>query len=388
MSLIADAQLDPAAVAACTQRLTQARAAMAAAGVQAMLLTQAADVIWVTDTHGHDCQVLLLPDQAVILSDRRYEEYLAAWGRSELWTIDLAPRTEQMQMVKDRLAAAGIDRLGIQKEHCTLATHDALKAAVDPVTVVPVNALLITDRQCKDDREVAACCAAIGVQHAALDATLDAFEHAVLAGEQWTEARFAAKLIEQMRARGAQSEAFEPIIGSRANSSVIHHVPGDTVITPGVLLVDWGAKVDNRCSDLTRTLFLGDTDDTLTGLFAVVAKAHQAAIEACQPGAPVKAPDAAARAVIEAAGYGDEFPHGVGHGLGLDVHETPFMGRKAESGELKPGMIVTIEPGIYLPGQGGVRIEDDILITDTGHRVLSADVPRDLHWSARPWPGS
>ena len=354
---------------------------MADAGLGAMLFTNSAEVIWLTGTHGHDCHVLLLAERAVLLSDRRYEEYLAPWAATGCFEVDLAPKVDQHERIKAMASEGDIDSLGYQAQAVTVAQEQALAEALSPLPLKACIGLLEPMRQCKDDLEVNACVRAIGIQHQALEATLAAFEPG------WTEARFAARLIEQMRVLGAEKESFEPIIGSGANSSVIHHVPGNTVIEPGILLVDWGARVDSRCSDLTRTLFLGASPEPLVELFAVVEAAHGAAIEACAPGVESKAIDAAARTVIDEAGYGDQFPHGVGHGLGLDVHETPFMGRKTETACLRPGMIVTIEPGIYLPGVGGVRIEDDVLITDTGHRVLSADVPRDLNWSTRAFPG-
>ena len=381
MGSIADCVLSQEVLDACEGRIEQARLSMATAEVQAMLVHTSADVVWLTSTHGHDSQVLLLPDTVVVLSDRRYEEYLAPWAASGQFQIDLSPRTDQHARMEAMLSGAGIDTLGVQSESMTMAQHQAMTKSMAPVQLKGINGLLRDLRQCKDSLEVEACVRAIGIQASALEATFEAME----AG--WTEARFAAKLIEQMRVRGAQCEAFEPIIGAGTNSSVIHHIPGDQIIEPGIVLVDWGAKVDNRCSDMTRTFFLGESPEQLVELFGIVEAAHAAAVAACAPGTPVKEIDAAARRIIDDAGYADQFPHGVGHGLGLDVHETPFMGRKGEAAQLKAGMIVTIEPGIYLPGIGGVRIEDDILITEDGHRVLSADVPRDLDWSTRTFPG-
>jgi Xaa-Pro aminopeptidase len=381
MSPIADVQLDPRLLDACASRLEAARQAMAAAQVQAMVFTNAADVIWLTGTHGHDAQVLVLPDTVFVLSDRRYEEYLAPWAASGRYQVDLSPRTDQPARLKAIASQAGIDTLGVQAESICMSTHQAMVRTMDPVQIKGIDSLLGELRQCKDALEIEACSAAIGIQASALEATFDAMEPG------WTEARFAARLIEQMRSRGAQCEAFEPIIGAGTNSSVIHHIPGQAVIKPGILLVDWGAKVDSRCSDMTRTFFLGDSPEQLVELFSIVEAAHGAAVAACAPGVPVTEIDAAARRIIDDAGYADQFPHGVGHGLGLDVHETPFMGRKGEAACLRAGMIVTIEPGIYLPGIGGVRIEDDLLITRDGHRVLSDAVPRDLEWSTRDFPG-
>lgn len=382
MSSIAEATVPADALSACAARCERVRAAMSDADVEAVLVTAPVDVVWLTGTHGHDCYALLLLDRVVLLSDRRYEEYLAAWAATGCFKVDLAPRTEQTGRINTMLADAGVSVLGIQAEAMTLAQRTTFDEAIEPVTTRPLTGLVADLRQCKDDLEIAACRRAIDVQHDALEATLDAMEPG------WTEARFAARLIEQMRVRGAQCEAFEPIIGSGSNSSVIHHVPGDTRIEPGILLVDWGARIDGRNSDLTRTLFLGEVPEPMVELFGIVEAAHNAAVAVCTPGQAATAVDAAAREVIAAAGHGGHFPHGVGHGLGLDVHERPFLGRKGEAAALVPGMIVTIEPGIYLPGKGGVRIENDVLITEHGHEVLSGHVPFDLAWSTRPFPDS
>jgi Xaa-Pro aminopeptidase len=380
MPSIAESTVPQEVLEACTARCGRVRDALANAGLEAVLITAPVDVVWLTGTHGHDCHVLLMADTAVLLSDRRYEEYLAPWDATDQFCVDLSPRPEQSDRIKALLHEAGVTSVGIQAEVVTLSQRTALDAALAPVETKELTRLVANLRQCKDDLEVTACVNAIDIQHAALEATLEAMQPG------WTEARFAARLIEQMRLRGAQCEAFEPIIGSGANSSVIHHVPSDQVIEPGVLLVDWGARVDSRNSDLTRTLFLGDAPEPLVALFGIVKAAHDAAVEACSPGVDAAAIDGAARAVIEAAGHGDHFPHGVGHGLGLDVHEQPFLGRKGAGATLQSGMIVTIEPGIYLPGVGGVRIENDVLITDSGHTVLSAHVPCDLAWSTRAFP--
>ena len=302
MSSIADATVPLDVLEACRARCDRVRSAMGDAGVQAVLVTSPVDVVWLTGTHGHDCHVLLLRDRVVLLSDRRYEEYLAAWSATGCFEVDLSPRTEQSARTKAMLENAGIEQLGIQAEAMTLAQRAAIDSALGPVATQPLTGLIAQLRLRKDDLEVASCRRAIDVQHAALEATLDAMELG------WTEARFAARLIEQMRVRGAQCEAFEPIVGAGPNSSVIHHVPGNTVIEPGILLVDWGARIDSRNSDLTRTFFLGDSPPPLVELFQIVEAAHDAAVAACQPGAKSTAVDGAARVVIDAAGHGDHFP--------------------------------------------------------------------------------
>ncbi|MCH2135834.1 MAG: Xaa-Pro peptidase family protein [Phycisphaerales bacterium] len=382
MGLIADAVVPEPLLEACALRLSSLRAGMQGKGIEALHVTNSVDVVWLTGTHGHDTSALVLPDALVLISDRRYEEYLAPWEASGRFKVELAPRTGQLEIILRTLGAASIATLGIQAGHVTLARQRALASGLEGIELEPVEGLIEELRQPKDPLEIDACSRAIDIQHQALEATLAAMEPG------WTEGRFAARLIEHMRSRGAECEAFEPIIGSGPNSSVIHHVPSDKVIEPGILLVDWGARVEGRNSDLTRTLFLGEAPAALVALFQIVQEAHDAAVAACGPCTSTVDVDAAARDIIDAAGHGDAFPHGVGHGLGLDVHESPFMGRAGGVTTLQPGMIVTVEPGIYLPGVGGVRIENDILITEDGHRNLSYDVPWSLDWATRPWPES
>ena len=163
----------------------------------------------------------------------------------------------------------------------------------------------------------------------------------------------------------------------RPRSSVIHHQTGTVTIGQGVLLVDWGAVADGYCSDMTRTFGLGGLPAKISEIYQIVLDAQLAAIEACRPGKACIEIDSIARDLITTAGYGERFGHGLGHGLGLNVHEAPYFSRHAADAILEPGMVMTVEPGIYLPGVGGVRIEDDVLITDAGCRVLT-DYPKDL----------
>ncbi len=189
------------------------------------------------------------------------------------------------------------------------------------------------------------------------------------------ELEFAARLEYEMKMRGALKSSFDPIIGAGSNSSIIHHQTGSTPIGPGHLLVDWGAMTpDGYNSDLTRTFGLGPMTDKfardLHDGAGGAARGHRGGstrTDVCRDRRGRPPP------IIRSAGYGDYFTHGLGHGLGLDVHESPYFNELQDDVVLEPGMVMTVEPGIYLPGIGGVRIEDDVLITESGSRVLS-------HW--------
>jgi Xaa-Pro aminopeptidase len=196
-----------------------------------------------------------------------------------------------------------------------------------------------------------------------------------------TERHVAAAIESAMRQAGYERPSFDAIVASGPNSALPHYRAGDRILTDGDLLVlDFGGVLDGYCSDLTRTVAIGRPSADSRRLYDAVSAAQQAAIAAVRPGADASAVDAAARDVLTSLGLGDAFGHGTGHGLGLDVHEEPRIGRPrpdAASVTLTPGMVFTIEPGAYLPGFGGVRIEDDVLVTDTGCDVLTT-VRRDL----------
>ena len=192
-----------------------------------------------------------------------------------------------------------------------------------------------------------------------------------------TERQIAAELEYRMRMLGADKPSFESIIAAGPNGSKPHYRPRDRVVRKGeAVLIDWGAMVDGYCSDLTRVVFTGTIPPKIAELYEIVLRAQQAGIAALSAGAACKKVDAAARQVVEDGGYGKQFVHGLGHGLGRQVHEAPSLARTSDT-RLRCGMVVTVEPGIYLPGVGGVRIEDDVLVARQGPRRLSR-LSRDL----------
>ncbi|MCP4376320.1 MAG: M24 family metallopeptidase, partial [bacterium] len=167
---------------------------------------------------------------------------------------------------------------------------------------------------------------------------------------------------------GADKPAFETILAAGPHACDCHHMPDSMKLRRGVsVLIDWGANIGGYCSDMTRTIFLGEIPKKIGAIYEVVSEARKAAVKTLRAGAMLKSPDIAARKVISDSGH--EFIHSIGHGLGREVHESPFLGHKTP-GRLKSGMVVTIEPGIYLPGVGGVRLEDDFLITHKGYKCL------------------
>ena len=214
---------------------------------------------------------------------------------------------------------------------------------------------------------------------ARLTPVADAAFAAVRPGIQ--ERQIAGVIEAALREAGFERPAFDTIVASGPNAALPHYRAGDRVLAIGDLLVlDFGGVLDGYCSDLTRTVAVGPPSPEARRIHAAVYAAQQAAIAAVRPGVYTASVDAAAREVLQQRGLGDAFGHGTGHGLGLDVHEEPRVGRQradVPSVSLEPGMVFTIEPGAYLPGFGGVRIEDDVLVAEEGGEVLTA-VSRDL----------
>jgi Xaa-Pro dipeptidase len=226
-------------------------------------------------------------------------------------------------------------------------------------------------RRIKDDVEVAAMERAVAVAEQALEALLPRIALGM------SEKQIAALLTQELLARGGESIAFGPIVSAGPNGASPHAVPTDRPIQQGDLLViDWGVYVDGYPSDITRTFAVGEIDPELQRIHEIVREANAQGKLAARPGVTGEEVDRAARAVIEAAGYGEYFFHRTGHGLGLEIHEEPNM-VQGNTTPLEPGNVFTIEPGIYLAGRGGVRIEDNVLVTSDGRRSLTT-FPREL----------
>ena len=221
-------------------------------------------------------------------------------------------------------------------------------------------------RKVKDDHEIDLIRKAVAVAEEAFEA----IRSEIQVGQ--TENYLAGLLLLELRSRGASGSSFPVIMAAGANSSLPHYRPGESLVQRDQpLLIDWGAIYKGYCSDLTRMLMIGRISSRIKQAYKVALEAQETAIAFLRPGVTTLQADRVARDVIERAGFGNEFGHGLGHGIGRDIHELPVMRKIGGEEELRPGMIVTVEPGIYLPGEGGVRIEDDVLITHSGREVLS-----------------
>ena len=261
--------------------------------------------------------------------------------------------------------------LGFDDAHVSVRDHRRLGEALEGVELVAAGGLVERLRAVKDTAEVAAIRAAAALADEALRAALDGG----LAGR--TEREFALALEDEMRRRGAQSPSFPSIVAAGAHGALPHAEPRDVAIPADTLVVvDWGALLDGYCSDCTRTFATGELEAEAEEVYEVVRRAQASALSAVQAGPTGREVDAVAREAIADAGYGERFGHGLGHGVGLEVHEEPRLS-KASDAPLQAGNVVTVEPGVYLPGRLGVRIEDLVVVTDDGADVLSSH-PKEL----------
>jgi Xaa-Pro aminopeptidase len=338
------------------------------AGVDTLLVTSYANVTYLTGFTGDDSFLLIARGDAILLSDSRYTTQL----EEECPGLDLHIRASGESMLEgaaNLCTQAKISRLGIEGDSMTVGYHQRLANKARKVELVTTTGLVERLRMIKDKEEIAEIRQAVAIAEKAF-----AVVRAALRPEQ-TEKEIADALEHQMRLFGGRGASFTPIVGVGDRSALPHYRPGKRHIGDAdFVLIDWGAIGRFYMSDLTRTLVTGKIPPKLQRIYGVVLKAQLQAIEAIRPGKTCEEIDKAARSVIEKAGFGKQFGHGLGHGLGLQIHEAPRFAEK-QSTKLEPGMVMTVEPGIYLPGFGGVRIEDDVLVTRSGCEVLTC-VPK------------
>lgn len=348
-------------------RLRRVRAELRGRGVDALLVTNPTDIHYLTGFHGEDSFALISTRKPVILSDSRFNEELDAVSDRARIVKRSGP---MLGAVTDLLSTIKLDRLAVQSEHTTVQFYDAIGKAIGKKRLTAEQRVIAPVRALKDDSEIKLIRKAIRIQEQSLQSTLEE----LVVGE--TELALCARLEQHMKIRGSSGPAFGPIVAAGANAARPHARPGKLKIKTGrVLLVDWGATWHGYKSDMTRTYCLGTWPRKLAHAYDVVHEAFQQACIAAKPGMTGAELDSIARSVIRSAGLGDFFTHSLGHGIGMDVHEDPKLFSTSQD-VLKPGMIITIEPGVYFPGLGGIRIEDDILITDRGNKNLCS-MPTD-----------
>lgn len=340
---------------------------IAGSEADALLVTNLTNVRYLTGFSGTAGSVLVLRDGAVFMTDTRYEARAGSLVKGA--EIDIYPSRLTESLVP-RLQNAGVKRLSIEALSMTVADRADLAERTEGVELVSSSGLVEDLRRTKDEDEVECLRRAVKIGDEAYSWLLDRLEPGV------TERQVALDLEVFMRQNGADEISFEPIVGSGELSAHIHHTPSDRPLDKGDLVIlDFGARVDGYCSDMTRTVVLGAATEDQIASYELVLAAHDAGIRALRPGAACAEVDADARGVIEDAGRGEEFAHGLGHGVGLDIHEAPKLHRISDE-SLREGDVVTVEPGVYAPSWGGIRIEDCVLVTGDGAEVLGS-APKD-----------
>lgn len=330
--------------------------------VDAVLITGANNRRWLSGFTGSAGQLLITRDQAIISTDFRYWEQ----AQQQAPAFTLHQHRRQPEDTKAFIALGNVKRIGIEATHMSVAEFASLKK-LDGYEWKPLSRTVEMFRQVKTAEELAIMrqAAAIGDQATA--------QVNSLAQPGMTEQELAWKLEQLVREAGAESVAYPVIVASGPNSAFPHHHPGERQLQPGdAIVVDLGAQVKGYKSDLTRSFYLGNEPDSkFWEIYNTVLAAQTNVLDNIRPGMNCKEIDALARDPITAAGYGDQFGHGLGHGVGLDIHEKPSLSRLMEKEILPNGTVTTVEPGIYIPGWGGVRIEDLVLVNESGVEFLS-----------------
>jgi len=358
------------------------RAALDVLSLDALIVTNLTNIRYLSNHVGSAGVVVLTRDALHLVVDFRYEAAIDALQASASACPSLTrwPVSGSYdEALVDCLISIGLTTAGFEATHLTVARHDwltrTLAARGESIALRSTERVVEQARLVKDASEIAT----IREAAARLTGVADVTFRSVRAG---VSERDVARILEgAMRDAGYERLAFETIVASGPNGAFPHYRAGDRLLARGDLVVlDFGGVLDGYCCDLTRTVSVGVPSEEARRIYDAVRDAQQAAIAVVQPGVHASAIDAAARDLLQSRGLGEAFGHGTGHGLGLDVHEEPRVTRHRPDlpvVSLEPGMIFTIEPGAYIPGWGGVRIEDDILVTDSGCDVLTG-VTREL----------
>ncbi|HXQ89934.1 MAG TPA: Xaa-Pro peptidase family protein [Acidimicrobiales bacterium] len=357
-------------------RLARLRAGIEAAGVDALLVTTVANVRYLTGFSGSAGALLVTGGAAMLVTDGRYRtqagEQLVAAGHDG--TVELTVGGIQAQ--RDALAgvarSAGLQRLGLEADHVTWSAKRRWAQDLAPAQVVATSGVVEALRQVKDAGELARMARAAAIADAALGEVLP------LLGQRRREDEVALALDTAMRRLGAEDRAFETIVASGPNAAKPHARPTmRTMVAGDPVVVDFGAIFEGYRSDMTRTFCIGgEPQDPLARVFEVVGEAQAAGVAAVRAGVAASEVDKACRDLIAEAGWKDAFEHGTGHGVGLDIHEAPAVG-PGSTAILASDVVVTVEPGVYLAGIGGVRVEDTVVVTADGCHTLTR-FPKDI----------
>lgn len=342
-------------------KLEKLRAAFSSYGVDAVLITSSFNRRYMTNFTGTAGAALISMDKALFLTDFRYiEQASKQCGGYEIVKISGTIPEEVSRQAKK----LGITKLGFEEDHLTFSLYKAYEKEID-AELIPLSGAVEKLRLIKTDAEIKILKEAADIADAAFKHILDFLRPGK------TELEVSNELEFFMRKAGAASSSFNTIVASGYRSALPHGVASDKIIELGdFVTMDFGAYYKGYVSDITRTVAVGKPDEKLKEIYEIVLEAQLRGMNGIKPGITGKEADALTRDYIAEKGYGDHFGHSTGHGIGLEVHEGPSLSFKSDL-VLEPGMVVTCEPGIYIPGLGGVRIEDDTLITKDGNEALT-----------------
>ncbi|HSH25022.1 MAG TPA: Xaa-Pro peptidase family protein [Massilibacterium sp.] len=343
------------------KRLNALREIMEQQKVEAILITGLENRRYITGFTGSSGVALITEKEAKLVTDFRYIEQ----ANTEASHFEIVKHTGPMtEEVAKQVKQLGIKTLAFERDHLTYALYELYKKEVE-ATLVPVHGLVEKLRLIKDKEEIKIIKEAAKIADASFNHILSFIQPGV------KEIDIATELEYFMRKSGATSSSFDTIVASGVRSSLPHGVASEKIIENGdFVTLDFGAYYKGYCSDMTRTVAVGFIDSKLQEIYEIVLEAQKRGIEGIKSGITGKEADAFTRDYIDSKGYGDYFGHSTGHGIGLEIHEGPALSIRSDV-ILQPGMVVTCEPGIYLEGIGGVRIEDDVIITEEGNEVIT-----------------
>ncbi len=348
-------------------RIAAARAYLEQFDVDAILFSDLCDIRYLCGFTGSEGSLLLNSSGGSFLTDSRY----TSQASREVSGCTVVEFREKIPTIASLVGEMKVLALGFQPDSLNVSTFNALQRSMPDVKLVPLGPEISMLRAVKDDSEISCLARTAEIASGAFHVILPSIRPGAVERDVALQLEFA------MRTAGADDKSFDIIVASGERGALPHGRAGSRVLLHGDLVtIDFGAVLDGYHSDETVTVAVGEPDPRLRDVYGIVKEAHDLAIEAIRPGVLLKDLDAVARDFIARQGYGEFFGHGLGHGVGLDVHEKPVVSFRSE-GNVIEGMVFTIEPGIYLPGLGGVRIEDTVCVTSNGCRLLTR-VPKDL----------
>lgn len=348
------------------RRLERFDAKLAQSGLDALLVTGQNNIYYLTDFWGTNATVFITKNRRLFLTDSRY----TLIAKQSVHGFDIIESKDPLKDIVKIIGADKLETIGFDNQ-VSFAYYQSLQAIFEGYTLLPQTNFMEELRMIKDEKELATIRKACSISDRAFTDVLDFIKPG-----QTTELQVANFLDFRMREYGASGISFESIIASGYRSAMPHGVASDKVIQSGeTLTMDFGCYYNHYVSDMTRTIHIGETTDEEREIYDIVLRSNQALIDAAKAGMTRRDYDKVARDVIVEAGYGDHFTHGIGHGIGLDIHEIPYFGNSDET--IEAGMVLTDEPGIYLADKYGVRIEDDIIITENGCELITL-APKEL----------